>query len=83
MELMESAAQTILELMAASARTAPKGAGQDFIEIVILDKDQCQEVGDRMIEMGSNGRVNFDRDGQNIKDSQTTRYEKRRGACEE
>jgi uncharacterized ferredoxin-like protein len=70
MEGLENAARTILELMAASARTAPKGGGQDFIDIMILDREQCQKVGDYMIEMAKTpGRHNFDRDGQNIKDS--------------
>jgi uncharacterized ferredoxin-like protein len=70
MDDLQNAAKTILELMAASARTAPKSAGQDYIDVVIVDKDGCQTIGDEMIRMKEeDNRHNFDRDGKNVKDS--------------
>lgn len=53
MDDLQNVAKTILELMAASARTAPKGAGQDYIDVVIVDKDGCQTIGARENKYGS------------------------------
>lgn len=70
MDELNNAAKTILELMAASAKTAPKGAGQDYIDIVVLSRGECKKVGDEMITMEEReGRKNFARDGKNVKAS--------------
>ncbi len=36
---MKDIARTVAGLMAASARTAPKAGGKDFIEIVVITDD--------------------------------------------
>jgi len=60
----------VAELMALSARTAPKGAGQDFILTEIVEGDDLAVLGRKMIEFGERtGKALFDRDGQNVMDS--------------
>jgi uncharacterized ferredoxin-like protein len=58
----------IANLMAVSARTAPKSAGQDFIEIVVLDREQCLKLGEKMIEMSDEDNILFERDGKGVKE---------------
>jgi uncharacterized ferredoxin-like protein len=61
---------TVAELMALSARTAPKGAGQDFIVTEIVEGDHLAILGRKMVEFGERtGKKLFDRDGQNVMDS--------------
>jgi uncharacterized ferredoxin-like protein len=60
----------VADLMEVAARTAPKGVGKDFIEIKVLTDEERIAVGDEMMCMnGETGRPNFDRDGQNVLDS--------------
>ena len=62
--------QTVAELMAISARTAPKSAGHDFIVTKIIEGEECVRLGDEMIAYGvRSGKGNFDRDGENVKKS--------------
>lgn len=59
--------QTVANLMALSARTAPKAAGQDYVVIEILEGKDIQRLGDEMIAYGQeNKKTNFDRDGENV-----------------
>ncbi len=59
-----------VELMALSARTAPKSAGKDFVEIKILYGEEVTRLGEEMIKYGiENNKRNFDRDGENVKNS--------------
>ena len=37
---MKEATEMAVKLMAASARTAPKAGGKDFLEIVVITKDE-------------------------------------------
>lgn len=61
----------VAELMAVSARTAPKSAGQDFVEIKIIEGKDVQELADGMITFGEEqGKPNFDRDGKNVSQSE-------------
>lgn len=63
--------KTISELMAVAARTAPKGAGQDFIKIEIVEGDTLIRIADAMLAYGTKtGKKNFDRDGNNIRKSE-------------
>lgn len=58
------------ELMAVAARTAPKAAGQDFIEIITLSDSERITVGNEMIQIGKErGISGFERDGKNVLDS--------------
>lgn len=60
----------VAELMALSARTAPKGRGEDFIVTEIVEEDDLALLGRRMIEFGERtGKELFDRDGKNVMDS--------------
>ena len=62
--------RTVAELMAISARTAPKSAGHDFIVTKIIEDEECVNLGDEMIAYGvRSGKKNFDRDGENVKKS--------------
>ena len=64
------ALEIVAELMAIAARTAPKGAGQDYIVTRILKGEECLRLGDGMIAYGQrSGKVNWDRDGENVKAS--------------
>ena len=67
MDIMETAA----ELMAVSARTAPKTAGQDYVEIKVIGGDKIEKLADEMINYGKeSGKGNFDRDGENVRNSE-------------
>ena len=37
---MKEVSEMVVKLMAASARTAPKAGGKDFLEIVVITKDE-------------------------------------------
>jgi uncharacterized ferredoxin-like protein len=59
-----------VEMMALSARTAPKSAGKDFVEIKILYGEEVRSLGEEMIKYGiESNKRNFDRDGENVKNS--------------
>jgi uncharacterized ferredoxin-like protein len=64
----DEAILNIAKMMAVSARTAPKSAGQDFIEIVVLDKEQCEKLGEKMIELADESNILFERDGKGVKE---------------
>jgi len=65
-----SALRMVAELMAISARTAPKTAGQDFVVIRIIEGDDMERLAEKMFEFGERtGKGNFDRDGANVRDS--------------
>jgi len=58
------------ELMAVAAKTAPKAAGQDFIEVKVLTDSERIALGTDMIAVGKDrGNAGFERDGQNVLDS--------------
>ncbi len=63
--------QTVANLMALSARTAPKAAGRDFVVTEILEGKDIQRLGEAMIAYGEeSGKKDFDRDGENVLRSQ-------------
>lgn len=63
--------RTVAELMSIAARTAPKAAGKDFVVIEIVEGDALQRLGEAMFDFGERtGKGNFDRDGQNVLDSE-------------
>jgi uncharacterized ferredoxin-like protein len=67
---MSSQLRLVAELMCIAARTAPKSAGQDFVVTQILEGADCWKLGEAMIRFGQRtGKHNFDRDGNNVKDS--------------
>ncbi|HEC35709.1 MAG TPA: hypothetical protein ENI39_04145, partial [Anaerolineae bacterium] len=63
--------RTVAELMAISARTAPKAAGRDFVVVEIVEGEDLRRLGEAMIAYGErSGKPNFDRDGKNVLDSE-------------
>lgn len=57
-------------LMEISARTAPKAAGQDFIEVKLLDDSERVALGTDMVQVSKERSIaGFERDGQNVLDS--------------
>lgn len=61
----------VAELMAISARTAPKTRGEDYIVLKVLGKEETARLGEAMLEYGkSTGRSNFARDGESVKRSE-------------
>lgn len=68
--MMEKAILTAAELMALSARTAPKTAGEDLIEIKIIRGEELAELGREMASYGAKStRPNWDRDGKSVEAS--------------
>ncbi len=62
-----SSLQTVTDLMAIAARTAPKAAGKDFVVTKVLVGDDLKRLGDEMARYGARvGKKNFDRDGRNV-----------------
>jgi uncharacterized ferredoxin-like protein len=68
---MQEAIETVANLMALSAKTAPKGKGEDFIEIKILVGEEKEKVAEDMLKIAKERNLPlFTRDGNNVKDSQ-------------
>jgi uncharacterized ferredoxin-like protein len=64
------ALKTVADLMAVSARTAPKTRGEDFIVVEVLEGTTVQNLGEAMIKRGKEqDNPGFIRDGRNVKDS--------------
>lgn len=69
---MKEVTQMAVKLMAASARTAPKAGGKDFLEIVIIDKeDDLKRIAEKMKEYApkSSNEPFWLRDASNIEKS--------------
>lgn len=59
--------RTVADLMAISARTAPKSAGKDFVVVKILEGEEVKKLAEQMDKFGQRtGKKNFDRDGRNV-----------------
>jgi uncharacterized ferredoxin-like protein len=57
----------VAELMALSARTAPKGRGEDFVIAEVLEGDVLRTLAEKMIEFGERTDKDlFDRDANNV-----------------
>ncbi|MFP4171182.1 MAG: ferredoxin domain-containing protein [Methanomassiliicoccales archaeon] len=64
---MEDAIKTVADLMAVSARTAPKAVGKDLIEVKVVTGDELKRLGDKMLSLAEErGQKNFTRDGNNV-----------------
>jgi len=67
---MKKHMQEIAGMMAVAARTAPKGKGEDFVEIKVISGDKIAELADAMVKYGEeSNKHNFDRDGKNVRNS--------------
>ncbi|MCK5511315.1 MAG: hypothetical protein KAI96_00820 [Thermodesulfovibrionia bacterium] len=70
---MKEVSEMVVNLMAASARTAPKAGGKDFLEIVIVtDEGDLKKIAERMKEFApvSTNEAYWLRDASNIENSQ-------------
>jgi uncharacterized ferredoxin-like protein len=70
---MKDVTEMAAKLMAASARTAPKAGGKDFLEIVVITKDEdLKKIADGMKEYApkSTNEAYWLRDASNIENSQ-------------
>ncbi len=67
---VKEAVGLVAGLMEISARTAPKAAGQDYIETKVVDESQRVALGTDMVQIGKERSISgFERDGQNVLDS--------------
>jgi uncharacterized ferredoxin-like protein len=70
---MKEVSEMVVNLMAASARTAPKAGGKDFLEIVIVtDEGDLKKIAERMKKFApvSTNEAYWLRDASNIENSQ-------------
>jgi uncharacterized ferredoxin-like protein len=66
--------RTVADLMAISARTAPKAAGHDLVTVEIVEGEELDRLGHAMINYGERiGRANFDCNGENVLASEAVR----------
>jgi uncharacterized ferredoxin-like protein len=67
-DIRSEAVEAIAQRMMIAARTAPKGKGEDTIEIAVLAGEEKKDVGEYLIKMVEDGRAAdyFARDGRNI-----------------
>jgi uncharacterized ferredoxin-like protein len=64
---MTSAAEIVAELMRASAVTAPKAAGQDYIEVKICTPEERAGIAAEMLKLGQEKKApNWDRDAKGV-----------------
>lgn len=54
-------------LMAVSARTAPKGKGEDYLEILFVDGDEKERIAQKMEELAGSRGQNFIRDANGVR----------------
>jgi uncharacterized ferredoxin-like protein len=68
---MENALKTVAELMALSAKTAPKTRGEDELEYMILTGKEKDKVSNEMLKISDEqNNPGFARDGNNVGDSE-------------
>jgi uncharacterized ferredoxin-like protein len=69
---MKDVAEMVAQLMAAAARTAPKAGGKDFLEIVVITKEEdLKRIAEAMKEYApkSTNEAYWNRDASNIENS--------------
>ncbi len=68
---MEEAVNLAAKLLEMTARTAPKSAGKDYLEITTVSGPDVERLADDMLAVGEEtGKRNFDRDGDSVRRSQ-------------
>ena len=67
---IEKAIRDVVNLMGVAARTAPKSAGKDFVVVKAIYGEDVKKLAKEMFRYGKeSGKRNFDRDGNNVKNS--------------
>jgi uncharacterized ferredoxin-like protein len=70
-ELIAQSIETVTQMMAIAAITAPKAKGENFVAVEVLRGTVLQELSKAMIAFGEKAhKVNFDRDGKNVAKSE-------------
>jgi len=60
----------VADLMAISARTAPKARGQDYVVTKVIEGEDCLALAEEMVKFGERtGKRDFDRDAANVRNS--------------
>jgi len=68
---VKEAVKLVAQLMMLSARTAPKGTGDDFVVMEVITGKRLRKLGEAMIEYGEEVKDRFYvRDGKSVLDSQ-------------
>jgi uncharacterized ferredoxin-like protein len=68
---MKEILEMVAGFMALAARTAPKAAGKDYLEIKVLRGEDINRLAEGMLAYGEkSGKANFDRDGNNVRHSE-------------
>ena len=68
---VQEAIKDVVNLMGVAARTAPKSAGKDFVVIKAIYGKDVENLAQEMVNYGIEfEKKNFDRDGENVKNSQ-------------
>lgn len=67
---IQEAIKDVANLMGVAARTAPKSAGKDFVVVKAIYGKDVTKLAKEMVSYGEQmGKKNFDRDGDNVKNS--------------
>lgn len=67
---IQEAIKDVANLMGVAARTAPKSAGKDFVVVKAIYGEDVKKLAEEMLRYGKElGKRNFDRDGNNVKNS--------------
>lgn len=67
---VQEAIKDVANLMGVAARTAPKSAGKDFVVVKTIYGEDVIKLAKEMVSYGEQmGKKNFDRDGDNVKNS--------------
>jgi uncharacterized ferredoxin-like protein len=66
-ELIAQSIETVTQMMAIAAITAPKAKGENFVAVEVLQGPVLQQLSQGMIAFGEQAhKTNFDRDGKNV-----------------
>lgn len=64
--------EIVAELMRSTAMTAPKAAGQDYLEVKVASSDEISKIVDEMFRIAKDRNIpGFERDGNNLMASQS------------
>jgi uncharacterized ferredoxin-like protein len=62
-----SVIDTVAELMAVAAITAPKSRGQNFVQTRVINGGDLKKIADAMVQFGIKaGKKDFDRDAKGV-----------------
>lgn len=67
---MKEVLKVSADLMTLAARTAPKAAGKDFIELKVIEGEDIERLADAMLDYAEEkNNPGFKRDGENVRNS--------------